>query len=171
MEPTYIGNKEILNLPKVAFLSSRRISSDAVLKCYDWATEMRNRGMCIITGFHSKLEKDVFHFLSKGTQPIIVVLGRKQYKNLPDELVKPLEEGRLLIISVVSTPRHSVETALSRNRYIIENADEVVFGSLDIAGKLYQLYEEIKENKKHILILGETITETDMHQKYFNKLS
>ena len=80
-------------------------------------------------------------------------MGRKQYKNLPDELVKPLEEGRLLIISVVSTPRHSVETALSRNRYIIENADEVIFGSLDKEGNLYPLYEEIKENKKHILIL------------------
>ena len=132
--------------------SSRSISSAAVLKCYDWATEMRNRGMCIITGFHSKLEKDVFHFLSKGTQPIIVVLGRKQYKNLPDELVKPLEEGRLLIVSVVSTPRHSVETALRRNRYIIENADEVVFGSLNIEGNLYPLYEEIKENKKHIIL-------------------
>ena len=158
MEPTYIGNKKLLNVPKVAFLSSRSISSAAVLKCYDWATEMRNKGVCVISGFHSGIEKDVLHFLLKGTQPVILVLGRTLYKNMPDELIKPLEEGRLLIVSVVSTPRQSEETARLRNRYIMDNADEVVFGSLDVAGNLYPIYEEIKENKKHILILGETIS-------------
>jgi dihydrofolate reductase len=122
------------------------------MACYDWATQQRSAGRCVISGFHSQIEKDVLHFLLKGTQPVILVLGRTLYKNLPDELIKPLEEERLLIVSVVSTPRQSEETAMRRNQYIIENADEVVFGSLDVTGNLYPLYEEIKENKKYIIL-------------------
>ncbi len=63
-----IGNKEILKLPKTAFLCSRNVSASVVLKCYDWATEQRDAGHCVISGFHSQLEKDVLHFLLKGTQ-------------------------------------------------------------------------------------------------------
>lgn len=149
-----IGNIEILNLPKTAFLSSRKISPQSVMTCYDWATQQRKDGRCVISGFHAQLEKDVLHFLLKGKQPVILVLGRSLYKQLPEELIKPLEENRLLIVSVVSqlTNRQSANTALIRNKYIIENANEVVFGSLDEGGNLYQLYLEQKENK-NILIL------------------
>ena len=90
----------------------------------------------------------------KGTQPIILVLGRSLYKQIPDELIKPLKEERLLIVSVVlqTINRQSVNTALIRNKYIIEKAIEVVFGSLDEKGNLYQIYLEQKGNK-NILIL------------------
>lgn len=150
MNIQYRGNIELLQLPKTAFLSSRNISPSSVMACYDWATQQRSAGRCVISGFHSSLEKDVLHFLLKGTQPVIMVLGRSLYKKLPEELIKPLEENRLLIVSVVSqsTNRQSVESAMIRNKYIIENADEVVFGSLDEAGNLYQLYLEQKGTKK-----------------------
>lgn len=141
-----IGNSELLKLPKTAFLCSRQISPSSVLKCYDWATSMRDAAQCIISGFHSQIEKDVLHFLLKGKQPIILVLGRSVYRQIPEALQTPLAEGRLLIVSVVSasTHRQSVESAIRRNRFIIENADEVVFGSLDVDGNLYQLYLEYK---------------------------
>ena len=35
-----LGDASILNLPKVGFLSSRKVPPAAVMKCYDWATEM-----------------------------------------------------------------------------------------------------------------------------------
>ena len=57
------GNIELLKLPKTAFLCSRNIPASAVLKCYDWAIEQRDKGNCVISGFHSKIEKDVFHYL------------------------------------------------------------------------------------------------------------
>jgi len=150
MELHYTGNKDLLQHTKTAFLSSRNISPQSVLACYDWATQQRSAGRCVISGFHSQIEKDVLHFLLKGTQPVIMVLGRSLYKKLPEELLAPLKENRLLIISVVSekTPRQSEETALQRNQYIIENADEVIFGSLDKAGKLFPLYEEFRHTKK-----------------------
>lgn len=105
MNVEYLGNKELLEVQKTAFLASSTISSESVLRCYDWATEMRRRGECVISGFSSKLEKDVLHFLLKGTQPIIIVLARKMYKVIPKELQAPMEQNRLLIISVSNAAR------------------------------------------------------------------
>lgn len=150
----YIGNIGLLKLPKTVFLSSRNILPQSVMACYEWATQQRSAGRCVISGFHSQLEKDVLHFLLKGPQPIILVLGRSLYKQTPEEFIKPLKEDRLLIVSVVSQTinRQSINTALIRNKYIIEKANEVVFGSLDEKGNLYQIYLEQKGNK-NILIL------------------
>ena len=41
-----LGDESILDLPKVGFLSSRKVPPAAVMKCYDWATEMRDQGVC-----------------------------------------------------------------------------------------------------------------------------
>jgi predicted Rossmann fold nucleotide-binding protein DprA/Smf involved in DNA uptake len=115
MKVEYLGNQELLQLRKTAFLASSTISSETVLRCYDWATEMRNRGECVVSGFSSKLEQDVLHFLLKGSQPIIIVLARKMYKVIPDELKEPLAQNRLLIISVCNAIRQSKATAMIRN--------------------------------------------------------
>lgn len=72
-----------------------------------------------------------------------MVLGRALYKKIPDELKVPLDEGRLLIISPVSQKilRNSEESTEIRNKFIAENADLIVFGTLNEKGKLYQFYE------------------------------
>ena len=44
----YLGNKELLNVPKTGFLASSTIPPDMVLKCYDWATQMAKEGRCVI---------------------------------------------------------------------------------------------------------------------------
>jgi hypothetical protein len=90
------GNIELLNLPKTAFLCSRKIPASAVLTCYDWAIEQREKGVCVISGFHSPLEKDVLHYLLKRTQPIILALARGMKDKLEPELQNPLEQGQLL---------------------------------------------------------------------------
>ena len=69
MELEYLGNKQLLHLPKTAFLASNTVPSETVLRCYDWATEMSRQGRCVVSGFSSKLEKDVLHFLLKGNHP------------------------------------------------------------------------------------------------------
>jgi hypothetical protein len=71
-----LGNNALLELPKTTFVSSRQFPASTVLKCYDWAIARRDEGTCIISGFHSQIEKDVLHFLLKGAQPIIVALAR-----------------------------------------------------------------------------------------------
>lgn len=150
----YTGNRDFLKLPKTAFFSSRKINPIALLKCYDWATEQRKNGRCVISGFHSRVEKDVLHFLLKGKQPVILVLGRALYKKIPEELTTAFDEGRLLIVSPVSQHllRQSIKSCIERNKYIIELSDEIVFGSLDEKGSLYKLYQNIRDLKKTTLI-------------------
>jgi len=72
MMPYYTqGNTDILKLHKTDFLCFRKCPADIVLKSYDLAIEQRGKGVCVISGFHSKIENDVLHYLLKGKQPII----------------------------------------------------------------------------------------------------
>lgn len=133
-----MGNDELLNLPKTAFLCSRRVPASAVLKCYDWAIAQREAGRCVISGFHSQMEKDVLHYLLKGTQPIILALARGLKQRLEPELQQPLEQGRLLIITPFdySVKWVTSQTSQLRNRMMIEMADEIVVGYSSPNGQL-----------------------------------
>lgn len=136
-----LGNTELLKLSKTAFLCSRQVPASVVLKCYDWAIGQREAGNCVISGFHSQLEKDVFHYLLKGKQPIIIALARGIKENLEPELIKPLEEGRLLIITPFdrSVKRVSTDLAEVRNRLMIDLSDRVVIGFASAGGNLEKL--------------------------------
>ena len=138
----YIGNKELLNCSKTAFLASSTISPDMVLKCYDWAVQMTKEKQCVISGFSSHLEQEVFHFLAKGKQPIILVLARRMYKNVPNELQALLDSNRLLIISTSSATRQSKATALARNKYICELAHAIHFVGVTEQSSLFPLINQ-----------------------------
>ena len=135
----YLGNKDFLKLRKTAFLAASTIPPDMVLKCYDWAVSMANEGQCVISGFSSHLEREVLHFLMKGRCPIILVLAREMYKQIPSELQPLLDANRLLIISVSKAVRQSRATALARNRHICEMADSILFVGVTESSSLYPL--------------------------------
>lgn len=145
----YLGNKEILNHRKVAFFCSQKCPSHLILKSYDWAIEQREKGICIISGFHSKIEKDVLDFLLKGTQPIIMVLARNMKKRFPAEQRKAIEENRLLVISPFNdkVTQNSQESCYKRNRVILEIADEVVVAFATKNGKLEKLLRKDRSGK------------------------
>lgn len=151
MQIEYYGNKELLNLPKIAFLCSRTVSSGAILSCYDWATQIEENTV-VIGGFQSKMEKDVFHFLLKRRQHIIIAIARKMYKELPLELMEPMNEERLLIISTSSKSiRVSNKTAYERNLYISQIADEIVFGYISKESSLNTIFQKFKEKSKVLI--------------------
>jgi len=139
-----IGNKKILKLHKTAFLCSRKVPADIILKSYDWAIEQRDKGICIISGFHSKIEKDVFHYLIKGNQPVIIVLERyfkKRYTPFDREIKDALKAKRLLIISQFSDKikRASVKTAKKRNEMMCNIADEIFIAHASKCGGIETL--------------------------------
>lgn len=124
----YLGNKEILNNYKIGFLCSRKVPANIILKTYDWAIEQREKGVCVVSGFHSKIEKDVFDILIKGTQPIILVLARSMMNSWPQVINDALKRERLFIISPFkkNVKRITRSTALKRNELIAELADEII---------------------------------------------
>ena len=143
----YLGNKELLKASPIAFLASGTIPPDKVLKCFDWAIKMADEGRCVISGFSSYLEREVLHFLSKGKQPIVLVLARQMYKQIPAELQQLLDENRLLIISVSNSPRQSKATAFERNKYICEIAKQILFVGVTEKSSLYPLSKDYSQKR------------------------
>ena len=144
----FLGNKELLKMPKTAFLASNAIPTDMVLRCYDWAQQASRGSECIISGFSSHLEKQVLHFLMKGTCPIILVLAREMYKQIPSDFQSLLDDNRLLIISISKAVRQSKATALARNRHICEMSDSILFVGVTESSSLYPIKDMFKD--KHI---------------------
>lgn len=147
MDIEYLGNKELLKLHKTAFLASSTIPLEMVLKCYDWASGKHEEGECVISGFSSKLERDVLHFLIKAKCPVILVLARRMYSNIPEELKEPIEQGRLLIISSFNSPRQTRVTANLRNKYVCSISDKVLIVTANSKSSLAPLLEEFKSKQ------------------------
>jgi hypothetical protein len=145
------GNKKILSLHKVAFLCSRRCPASIVTKSYDWAIEKRNAGVCVLSGNHSQIEKDVLHYLLKGSQPIVVALARGLKKRVEPEFAEALSNNRLLIITPFdsSVTRVTQETANKRNDFMAELAEEVFIAYAQPEGNLEKLVgRHLKKGKK-----------------------
>ena len=149
-----LGNAALMERPKVAFLSSRRVAPAAVMRCYDWATGMRGGGgspggsagrlapPCVVGGFQSALERDVLKLLlPEGGPPIVMVLARGMWRSVPVEYREAINAGRMLVVSPFSqgVVRVSKETAEKRNGWILDHCDEAVFASLDPNGSLARL--------------------------------
>ena len=135
---SHIGNLDLLKHPKTAFLCSSKTTSRDILKSFDWATSVP-KDSCIISGFQTKLEKDVLQLLLKRHIPVIIVLARRMYKELPVEIQSAIDGNEALILSLSHLPRNSKQSALTRNKYIISIADNVVFGALDPTSSLAML--------------------------------
>lgn len=140
-----LGDAGIWSLPKTAFLCSRKVPAAQVLKCYDWAIAMRDMGKCVMLGAHSQLEKDVLHYLLKGTQPVVLVLARGMKNRLEPELEAEVKKGRLLVVAPfpVEVKRVTAESAMERNRFMADHAEEVVLGHASTGGRLAGLMADI----------------------------
>ncbi|MBP7509931.1 MAG: DNA-binding protein [Prolixibacteraceae bacterium] len=119
------------------------------MKIPDWANERKNAGDCVIPGFHSQIEKDVFDILLKGTQPIILVPARGLMKKIPADLLREVEKKRLLIVSPFEERNNRVtqENANMRNKIMIEMADEIFVAYKTEGGNLDKMLFEI-QNKE-----------------------
>lgn len=146
MPVAYLGNKSLLEGTTVGFLSSRHVSSGAVLRCYDWATDVAGTVGAVVSGFHAEIERDVLRLLLQQEQPVIMVLARALYKELPTELHAALDAGRLLCISTAPRAvRVGRSAALYRNEYIAKLADRLVFGYISPESALAQLYDQYRD--------------------------
>ena len=153
MNISYLGNRELLNLPQTAFLASSTIPTDMVLRCYDWAQQASRGNECIVSGFSSHLEQRVLHFLMRGTCPIILVLARQMYKRVPDDLQPLLDNGRLLIVSTTSATRQSRTTAYARNQYICELVDKIIMAGVNEGSSLAPLKENFSKKLTQLSLL------------------
>ena len=140
----YIGNTNLMDLPKIAFLCSDKYSSKSVLASYDWANEAARGGKCIISGFQSRLERDVLDILLRSKAKVVMVLARCIYQKCPRAYTEAVKDGRLLICSPFDDeiPIVTRERALQRNQLVIDSAEEIIIGHVTEGGMIASLLQE-----------------------------
>ena len=118
--------------------------------------EMKEKGQCVISGFHSQIEKDIFEILLRGTQPLILVLARGMKQRWPVKIKTAIESRRLLVISPFEDRVKYVtqKTANFRNKFIIDLADEVFIAYHTKNGNLSDLLETIGEEIRKKIHIG-----------------
>ena len=140
------GNLNLLALPKAALFCSARCPGHAILAAYDQAARWRDAGRCIISGFHSPVEKECLRILLRGSQAIIICPARSLEKmRLTADWQKPLADGRLLILSCFSGNEHRITSTLAarRNEFVAALADEVWFAHVAPGGQMQRLAQKI----------------------------
>lgn len=141
-----VGNIELLSHSKTALFCSKKCPGDAILKAMEKAQEWRNQGRCIISGFHSPVEKECLNILLKGNQPIIICLARSIEKmRIPKEWVKGIERNRILILSPFDPTKNRLTSkqAEERNKLVAALSDEVYFAYTNPGGKAENLADII----------------------------
>ena len=76
-----LGNTSLLERKKIGYFASGTIASLSVLPTLDWATAVAKQvDVAIVSGFHSKMEREVLDILLRGRCGIICILARPIYK-------------------------------------------------------------------------------------------
>ncbi len=141
------GNWELMNLPKTALFCSTRCPGSAILRTYDQAAQWRDDNRCIISGFHSPVEKECLRILMRGSSPIILCPARALPKRPPPDWKTAISEGRLLILSGFpeKAKRMTMELGARRNSLVATLADEVFFAHITPGGQSERL-QKLLEN-------------------------
>ena len=141
-----IGNLDLLALQKTGLFCSARCPGDAILRTYDQAAKWRDEGRCIISGFHSPVEKECLRILLRGSQPVIICPARSlENMRLAPDWKKPFSDSRLLILSCFSGNEDRVTSTLAtrRNEFVAALADEVWFAHVAPGGQMQRLAQKI----------------------------
>ena len=143
---TALGNLNLLALPKTALFCSARCPGKVILTTYDQAAKWRDAGRCVISGFHSPVEKECLQILLRGSQPIIICPARALPQRVPPDWKKPLTAGRLLVLSAFAATanRITAELASRRNEFVAALADEVFIAHAAVGGHLETLTSSLR---------------------------
>ena len=143
---------ENISFPRTAFLCSRDYPAKAVLPILDWAKAARDNEECVMSGFHSRLERDVLDILLKGTQPIILAAARGLPKRYPAAVKKAIDDGQLLVTSPfpASVSRITADTSRHRNAFMLSVATRIVIGHMKQTGIVAEALHSVAPSKEII---------------------
>ena len=123
-----VGDTALLDEPLLGLISSRECPGHVLLETLDRVPEWVKAGRVIVSGFHSPLEQQVLRSVLRRKGRVVKVLARgmTEYRPTPDER-EPLAAGRMLVITAcpLEVRRTTRETALARNRLVLDLASEV----------------------------------------------
>lgn len=133
-----IGDSGLLNAPLFALFCSVKCPASVILKTYDLAQKLKDKGIGVISGFHAPVEKEVLVTLLHGASTIVICPARSiENMRVPADWKKPLEQQRLLIVSPFSgnQPRATQEMAAIRNQLVAALAQQIFIAYAEPGGK------------------------------------
>ncbi len=148
---SYIGKLEILENRLMAWFCSSLCPVEVVLRTYDLARTCRDQGIVVVSGFHSRMEKEFYRFLARGTQPMVVCPARGLHRmRLQSVWRDAIRQDRLLVISPFAPGcrRLTADLALERNRFVAQLADEIFVAHAVPGGKTEALCQWIRSRGK-----------------------
>jgi predicted Rossmann fold nucleotide-binding protein DprA/Smf involved in DNA uptake len=145
-ELTALGNLDLLALPKTALLCSACCPGNVILTTYDQAAQWRDASRCIISGFHSPVEKECLQILLRGDAPVILCPARGMLERLPAQWTIAVASGRMLILSAfaATAARITAELAARRNKLVAALADEIYIAHATPGGQLEKIIGQVK---------------------------
>jgi hypothetical protein len=142
-EPRFVGNKALMDGPKLGFLASRG-------KAAPHGRLPVRPGEAILSGFLSPMERAVFKASLTNKKPVIWVKpwGAAREDAAPVRLA--IKERRLLVVSPfddkIEVP--SACRAAWCNQYVLEQCDRLVVGHLNPGGMLACILSEANPEKE-----------------------
>lgn len=119
-----LGNEKLLQKQTIAFLAPSKVRPLAVLPTLEWAAEISSReDVLVLSGWNSKMEREVLKILLSGSCGIGLFLARKMYSIVPELWQNVLKQGRLLILSDSTELRQSRRSAALRNERLFSLCD------------------------------------------------
>jgi predicted Rossmann fold nucleotide-binding protein DprA/Smf involved in DNA uptake len=121
------GDLALLRAKTLALYCSVKCPGNLILQTYDLAQKLRAAGVTVVGGFHSPMERECLRILLRSPHPVIVCPARGLPKRVPPEYRKPLEDGRLLLLSLFADTirRADEQSAHQRNRFVAALADKI----------------------------------------------
>ena len=151
-----IGDREILHRPLLGLFCSERCPGDLIIKAFDATTALRDSSVPVISGFHSRVERECLRILLRGMQPVVVSPARSlERMRLPAEWRGPICEGRLLLISPFTANQSRITAALAaqRNEFVVALARAALVVYADPGGKIETLARRILQEGKSLFAL------------------
>ncbi len=146
-ELSALGNLDLLALPKAALFCSARCPGGAILPTYDQAAKWRDAGRCVISGFHSPVEKECLQILLRGDAPVILCPARGMLERLPAQWAIAVAGGRMLLLSCFPpmSRRVTAELATRRNEFVAALADEVFIAHATPGGRVAAMTNRVRD--------------------------
>ena len=152
---TGIGNPDLLDLPLTAFFASRQCPGVAIRTAMDWVLQQAKAGQVVASGFHSPLEQSALTVLLQARSPVVAVLARPvSSAKLPVAWAEPLAQGRIAVVSSISTPtRLTSEAATLRNAQVGQLATSIVVAHASPGGSLAGLVAQWLQEERRVVVL------------------
>ena len=179
---TVKGDLSILDTRLIGFFCSVRCPGDVILKSYDLARALREINVTIVGGFQSPMEKEFLDLLLRGSASVVVCPARGlgnirsswtccyearrpsssvrrvglANMRIPKSWKRPLDEGRLLLLSFFddNIRRPTATIATRRNAYVAALADRLLVAYAEKGGKIEALCKEALAEGKRVVCVG-----------------